>query len=326
MDAKDFFVNDIPFSQLPYCQFANFGNTVTVSSNRFATTKIINNIVTDREPIFQLVIKKEWQKLIDILKINENYSFISNDAVLKPLIDQHFINELLSTSSMNRDPAYKYYLQNFYILHKADKYQFQLNETNFRKLIVKIVEVEKELARAYDYALLFPDEEICKRTIDKFNERQPKYVKYSQEFEMSVTENKNVSEVDSSIGLFKSIQEYQFYKAVREVFPMFLVFPNVALSVVIDFGKIQDKLMSEEKSYFFKALVDCVVIDTENNYKPIKFVELDSPHHDTEARRQKDAMKDKILAVAGQKLIRVRRLTYKENEQDFIRLIRETLR
>jgi hypothetical protein len=36
-------------------------------------------------------------------------------------------------------------------------------------------------------------------------------------------------------------------------------------------------------------------------------------------------MKDKILAVAGQRLFRVRRITYKEDERDFVKLIRETL-
>lgn len=295
-------------------------------SNRMATTKANSNILTDREPVFQLVNKKDWQKLIEIFRLNENYSFISDDPILKPLIDQYFIDELLSTSSMNNDPAYEYYLQNFFALHKGDKYLFRLNEANFRKLIVKIVEVEQELARAYDYALFFPNEEICTEIIRKFNEQQPKYIKHSQESELIVTENKDVSEINSSIGLFKSIQEYQFYKAVREVFQMFLVFPNVALSAVIDFNKIQHKLTKEEKSYFFKALIDCVVIDTENNYKPIKFIELDSLYHDTGVQKQKDSMKDKILAVAGQRLVRVRRVTYKGDEQDFIRLIRETLR
>ena len=104
-----------------------------------ATTKANSNILTDREPVFQLVNKKDWQKLIEIFRLNENYSFISDDPILKPLIDQYFIDELLSTSSMNNDPAYEYYLQNFFALHKGDKYLFRLNEANFRKLIVKIV-------------------------------------------------------------------------------------------------------------------------------------------------------------------------------------------
>lgn len=291
-----------------------------------ATSRIKNdNTMIDRETIFQLVNKKDWQKLIDTFKLNDNYTFVSNDPVLKPLIDQYFIDELLSKSSMDKDPAYKYYLQNFFILHNGGKYAFKLSDNNFQKLIVKIVEVETELARAYDYALHFPEIEICKQTIEKFNERQPKFVKHSQDTELIVTENKNISEIDSSIGIFKSIQEYHFYKAIRDVFQMFLVFPNVALSAVIDFDKIKNELTSQEKTYFFKALVDCVVIDTEDNYKPKKFIELDSPYHDTEVQKEKDAMKDKIMAVAGQKLIRVRRVTYKEDEKDFVKLIRETL-
>lgn len=283
------------------------------------------NTMIDRETIFQLVNKKSWQKLIDTFKINYNYAFISNDPVLKPLIDQYFIDELLSKSSMDNDPAYKYYLQTFFILHDGEKYAFKLSDNNFQKLIVRIVEVETELARAYDYALYFPEIAICKQTIEKFNERQPKFVKHSQETELIVTENKNISEIDSSTGIFKSIQEYHFYKAIRDVFQMFLVFPNVALSAVIDFDKIKNELTNQEKTYFFKALVDCVVIDTEDNYKPKKFIELDSPYHDTEVQKEKDRMKDKIMAVAGQKLIRVRRVTYKEDEKDFVRLIRETL-
>lgn len=279
----------------------------------------------DRETIFQLVNKKEWQKLIDTFKVNDNYTFISNDTVLKPFIDKYFVDELLSKSSMENDPAYKYYLQTFFILHQGEKFSFRLNDDNFKKLIIKIVEVEKELARAYDYALYFPEVEICKQTIEKFKERQPKYIQHSQETELVVTENKNVSSVDSSVGIFKSLQEYHFYKAIRDVFQMFLVFPNVALSAVIEFDKIKGKLNNDEKSYFFKALIDCVIIDTEDNYKPKKFIELDSPYHDTEVQKQKDSMKDKILAVAGQRLIRIRRITYKEDERDFVKLIRETL-
>ncbi|WP_162549893.1 DUF2726 domain-containing protein [Hymenobacter nivis] len=282
--------------------------------------------MTDREPVFQLVSKKAWPSLIDVFKNNDNYNFIANDPILRPLIDQHFIDELLSNSSMTNDPDYKYYLQQFLILHQGRNYLFKLSSQNFTKLIIKIIGIEQELARAYEYALLSPDELICQQIIEKFNNQKPKQIIHSQEEVLKVTENKNISTADSSISIFKSTQEYHFYKAVREVFQTFLVFPNVALSSIIDFNKIQDKLTNEEKNYFFKSLIDCVIIDTEDNYKPKRFIELDSKYHDTEAQKHKDAMKDRILAVAGQKLFRVRRTTYKENERDFTILIREILR
>ena len=95
---------------------------------------------------------------------------------------------------------------------------------------------------------------------------------------------------------------------------------------MISFDLIKDKLSIEERKYFFGALLDCVVIDPENDYKPIKFFELDSPYHDTEEQIKKDKLKENILAIAGQNLIRIRRTTYKENEKDFIKLIREVIK
>jgi hypothetical protein len=69
-----------------------------------------------------------------------------------------------------------------------------------------------------------------------------------------------------------------------------------------------------------------VIIDTEENYKPIKFFELDSFTHDNEKQIAKDKMKDNILAISGQKLFRIRRTTKKQNEEDFSKLIREIIK
>lgn len=286
----------------------------------------MNNFKTiDRETVFHIVNQKDWKSLIEVFKENDNYKFISEDSILKPLIDEYFIKELLDNSSLQTDPAYKYYLQNFYQLHVHDRFLFQLKEENFKKLIVKIVETEENLSQAHQFATYFPEEPICKKIIKEYKENLPKVVRHSQENELYVTENKNIENRDATISLFKSTQEYHFYKAVREVFQMFLVIPNVSLNAIIDFDKIKGKLTKEEKDYFFTALLDCAIIDTEKKYKPIKFFELDSPFHDKEEQMKKDKMKDKIFAVAGQKLLRIRRKTFKENEKDFIKLIRETI-
>ena len=280
-------------------------------------------VTIDREVIFQLVSRQCWQKLVEVFKDNSNYTFIINDPVLKPLVDKYFIDELLTSSSMANDPDYKYYLQSFFMLHEHKNYFFKLSEENYKKLIVRIVEVEEDLNQAYNYALKFPEEQICKQVIEKFQESLPNIVQHSQDEEIYVTENKNIFNDDASISLFKSNQEYQFFKAVRECFPMFLVIPNVAINAVLNFDLIKDKLTQEEKDYFFRALIDCVVIDTEKHYKPIQFFELDSVYHDSEKQFQKDKLKDNILAVGGQKLLRIRRVTAKQDESDFVRLIRE---
>lgn len=279
----------------------------------------------DREVVFQLVGKKKWQDVIEVFKDNQHCDFIHSDPILKNFIDLHFIDELLSKSSLKEDPAYKYYLQNFYMLHNQTKFNFVLSDDNYKKLIIRIVEIESELAKAYDYALLFPEEAVCKEVIEQYNNEKPKVVSHSQQHDIYVTENKNVSTVDASISLFKSNQEYQFYRAVKDVFQMFLVIPNVALTAVLDYEALKSNLTNDEQRYFFSALIDCVVIDTDNNYKPIRFIELDSPYHDTVQQKQKDNLKDSILAKAGQRLLRIRRLAVKQDEKDFARLIREVV-
>lgn len=283
-------------------------------------------MIFDREAIFQLVSNKDWNKVIDTFKDNEMYSYIMSDPILKQFIEKSFIDELLTNSTLNDDPAYKYYLQDFYVLHHQAKFDFKLNKNDYKKLIVKIVNEEKDLNQAYNYASKFPDVPVCKKVIEQYNSEFPKVVPHSQSKKIYITENTNIKNKDSTISLFKSKQEYQFYKAVREIFPMYLVLPNVALKAILDFNSIKNELTSDEKKYFFVALVDCVVIDIENNYKPIKFFELDSSYHDNEKQSNKDKQKDNIFAMAGQKLIRIRRLTIKHGEEDFIKLIREIIK
>ena len=89
-------------------------------------------------------------------------------------------------------------------------------------------------------------------------------------------------------------------------FATYFVYPNVALSSLVDYERIADRLTTEERRYFFRALVDCVVFDQHDDYRPRFFFELDSPLHDDETRRKKDAHKERILAPAGQKLYRIR--------------------
>lgn len=93
----------------------------------------------------------------------------------------------------------------------------------------------------------------------------------------------------------------------------------------MDFDKIKDSLNEKEKNYFFKAIIDCVVFRNErNNFFPIHFIELDSIYHDDERQKEKDTIKDKILSLSGQKLLRIR-ANNQENlsKEDFFNLIKE---
>lgn len=283
-------------------------------------------VTVNTEQIFQLVNSKDWKEIIEIFRSNSNYNFIINEPILKPLIDKYFIEELLTSNSMKDEVGYKHYLSTFHILHSQQKFNFKLSDENFKRLILKIVEIETDLTTANNYAELFPNEEICKSVIEQFQKNTPKVINHSQENNIYVTENKNIQSQNATISLFKSKQEYEFYKAVRNVYQSYLVLPNVSLNAIINFDLIKEYLTTEERKYFFVALIDCVIIDTEENYNPIKFFELDSFTHDNNNQILKDKMKDNIFAVAGQKLMRIRRTTKKQSEEDFSKLIREIIK
>lgn len=81
-------------------------------------------------------------------------------------------------------------------------------------------------------------------------------------------------------------------------------------------------LTSDERDYFFKAIVDFVIYDPVD-YTPKYFFEVDSVYHDTAEATIRDNKKNTFFEVAGLKLYRVRlqsdSLTQKH---EFIREIR----
>lgn len=282
----------------------------------------------NREEIFKLIQSKSWIPLIDLFKENDIYKEILSDNITKNIIEQNFVNELISGNSFLTDSAYPYYLGQFFILHKAEKFTFKLNPNDYEKLIQKLVEIRyksNNLNEAYKYALEYPENEYCQQIILEYNKEQAKFINHSQNEKITVKKNDVISDSDSTISLFKSNQEYLFYRAVREVFQTYMVFPNVALSALIDWNLIKDKLTKRENDYFFKCLIDCVVIDQENQYKPIKFIELDSIYHDTEKQIENDKTKDKIIGLSGHKLFRIRTKNEAITEKEFKTIIRETI-
>lgn len=274
--------------------------------------------------------KKDWVSIIKKFSDNRIYDSIQADEILPVIIKQSFVTELISGNSFAKDAAYSYYLEQFYVLHKGDKFHFKLEESNFEKLIQKIVTEYNQsgrLAEAYNFANEFPENKICKEVINEYERQQAKIVNHSQSNKISLKQNDKISNVDNTTSLFKSKQEHTFYRAVREVFLSYMVFPNVGMNAVIDFDSIKENLTSKERQYYFMGLIDCVVIDQENDYKPIKFVELDSPGHDKERQIENDKMKDKIVGLAGHKLFRIRGDDNQViTESEFKSLIREKIK
>jgi hypothetical protein len=281
----------------------------------------------DREKIFQLLSRQEWTSLIEIFKDNAMYEEIQKDEIAKNVLETAFIRELTHGVSFEKDPDHLFYLEQFQMLHAIHTFKFKLAKKDNDVLVEKIIGLYKDTKfdSALGYAKRYPHLAASVEILTEFERTQPKEVKHSQDKMIKVTENTEIDPVDGTTSLFKSNQEYHFYRALRDVYHSYLVFPNVAVSSILNYELIKDQLSSNEKTYFFKALIDCVVIDPENDFKPYKMLEIDSVYHDSTEQKAKDLMKDKIMAKAGQKLIRIR-VTGNPQEQDFRKLILEVTR
>lgn len=278
----------------------------------------------DREEIIKLLSLHEWIKLLDIFRDNEQYALIQEDNILVSMIETLFISELLSDTNTNDIIHIKFLLEQFYSLHRSSRYNFVLTDRELKKLLLRLMCLEKKLDVAYKYALLYPNELGSIKIIKEYNETKPNIKSHSLEDKLYVTQNKNIKSFDARMSLFKSQQEFYFYQAMIECYPMHHVFPNVSLNAIIDFEAIKEELSEDEKHFFWKALIDCVLINPADNYKAIAFYELDSYFHDNEIQRKRDSMKDSILAKSGQILERIRPKEKINSKDDFVLYIRDS--
>ena len=278
--------------------------------------------VPDQEEIYQLLVKEDWVHLLSFVWQNPN--LIASDEIIR-----HAINtcETVFFSGLAKEKDGEKLLstlETFYMLHTERKHR--LSEERFKVLIHEIVKIwkEKNLEQAYLRAKKYPDDELCQLVIKQYEATLPKRVAHSQSSSIQVIENKNISTVDGRRTLFKAPQEKEFFDAVRDAFPLFTVYPNVALSSVISFDAVKHHLSNPEQNYFFMAIVDCVVFDYHHDlYLPKFFFELDSSYHDEVEQIRKDEYKNNIFSAAGQKLYRIRRTGGKQNRGDFAQLIRD---
>lgn len=105
--------------------------------------------------------------------------------------------------------------------------------------------------------------------------------------------------------LLRSPQEREFLKAARTFFVGREVLPNVRLSNFVDIDSLAGRLPSEARRYALMAEAD-VLIATPIDFDPVGVIELDSAHHDTPVAQLRDAMKERILELAGVPLVRLR--------------------
>lgn len=123
----------------------------------------------NQEDLYQHILKEEWTKILDLLYAHKKT--ISTDTMLKQasvIFETEFFRKI-SNYPINRQDIEEN-LDTLFLLHKGNF--FILSKENYKTLNLEIIK-RKPLKIAIDYARHFPEEEICKEIIRKFEALEP---------------------------------------------------------------------------------------------------------------------------------------------------------
>ncbi len=279
-------------------------------------------IKVTKEKVFEAAQNEEWNKVLDYLRRSQKE--VKEDLLLKNAFDNtisgFFASDWGKIDSESLVEALR-------IIHEYKDRYLKISDSQNEKLINYLVKhfQERDLSLANHYAQSLPNLDCSQEVIELYKESERKEIFHRNSHKIKIDENVRTSDTQHTISLFKSSQEKDFFHALRNIFTMHTVYPNVAVSSVIDFISIKASLTNRERSYFFTSIIDTVVIDHSNNYEPIYFFELDSQYHFEEEQKKKDLMKDKILAKAGCKLYRIIKQEENVSISDFEGAIKDVL-
>ena len=265
---------------------------------------------------------KKYSQIADF--IHQNSKLIKNDLQINSVIQTFFFDILKTLDKDQPNPSYTDLFKKLYLLHKGKIYEFPKDK--FEIVIVELTKLYKLKPQiAQNYAQEFPENEICKKVIEDYEKNYQKIVTHSQEDKIQVIENPT-GNTDYSKSLFNSLQEKLFFEAVRNVYPTFFIYPNVALSEIFHFEDIKKHLNSKQIDFFLKSTVDAVIFDQMNSYYPISAIELDSLWHYKEKQIEKDKMKDYIFKIGGLKLYRIEHKEIEKTVAEFETVILENIK
>lgn len=283
------------------------------------------------EIFYNLLQNNEFEKFFKLEKTYRNK--IKNDSLGQNLINSYLINSLLKFVNNHYDKTYSsIILKTFYfqfIQHR--KLTYSIPDSDFEKIVseyILFLKLTNQSKIAYSISKNWDWLGIANNFIDEYEKNNPIEIKHSNSENIKISENTNIQNKNSTIKLFKSIQEYEFFYSITESYPNYFTYPNVALSCLVNFKELKNELNNSEIDYFFKAVIDCVVFKQDNNnFEPMFFFELDSIYHDKPEQQKKDKIKDKILSLSGQKLFRIRAQddNYSLKRDDFKKLIKEVI-
>lgn len=166
----------------------------------------------NQEYILSLIQKEAWKPVLDFLY--KRKEAIPNDTLLQysaTIFESEFFSKISKEdTSITFDN-----LQELFLLHNG-KF-FVLNNNNYKTLVRELA-VQSKGETAYNYAKLFPEEEVCKDIINKYERAKPKkeiekmnWIKiYNRLFEL-INVQGDASTYFSGPRFIKTLKEFNQY-------------------------------------------------------------------------------------------------------------------
>lgn len=278
----------------------------------------------EREMLFQMLAKKEWESIAKTMYYNSK--LIDSDPVFAQairLFESEFFIETDSLSTSERKKAYEYPGLVIELKQHAFSKSFVDNFVDRKLSLLRETKSDNLLS----YAAQNQNRPLATQILKEIKAKTPEVLSDASRQNISIKSTPTNDGSSKTTRLFKSHQEQLFFEAVKDAFPTYYPYPNVAVSCVIDYSAIKNLLTPNEREYFFKAIIDSVVFDSSRDYEPKFFIELDSQYHDNDRAAKNDCMKDRIFQVANVKLIRIRAHNQSEvSAQQFKKLVLEVMR
>ena len=263
----------------------------------------------DTEKLFQQLAAKDWDNLSETLL--EHRGSIHKDPYLgrvAQLFEAEFFDHIASLPASEKLTK----LRHISLIIESNRNSFA--KAFVDRAIDEKLQALKEAGHKglASYASTYFDRPLAKQLLQKLRQESPEQIAEARQSATRIEAATAHKASAKTVGLCKLPQEETLFHALREAFPNYLPYPNVAMSCVVDLSAIRDALSASEREYFFKAVIDFVLYDPTSGHEPLHFFELDSKFHDSEKAIQNDAFKNAILDAAGIKLIRIRALQASE--------------
>lgn len=261
---------------------------------------------------------QNWSKLNSILSIESNWLELNDDPTFR-IFESNLVSEIKKIDKDDTFELPQLVLIRIYQLNKSFK-SLNLSKNCFQE----IIEYLFNKTPSEEYAKLLPE-----------NPKAVEFLKNKQtEIQEIITRTKIASNLNIKIGstggllfskkITNSKQEDELFEVATEILANKLIYPNIALSLIID-SKILDQLTEEQKHIFFTSSLDLCVVNRET-LMPEHFFELDSSWHDKPSQQKKDIIKNELFNMAGLKLVRIRKIDNKSIKTIFKLALREYTR